>query len=152
MKSVKLLASILGLALAFAAGASAQDRATLLLRSGEKVSGQLVDLGGDGYTVVVNGVDRQVPPSDVSVIDFSGSDMTDGDWATFKDSPQIVLRTGESFEGSLYDITGGTPLHLTIQTRYGQRQLASNTVVRIVFSRPTVAVTTTAGRTPRTVQ
>ena len=40
--------------------AYAQENATLTLRSGEKVSGQLVDLGGVGYTVRVNGAERQI--------------------------------------------------------------------------------------------
>jgi hypothetical protein len=122
--------------------AYAQDRAILILRSGEKVSGLLVDLGGGGYTVQTAGAERLVPPNDVSVIDFSGSDMSEADWTTFKDTPQVVLRSGESFDGSLYDISGTTPLHLTIRTRDGQREIASSDVTRIVMSRPEVAVGT----------
>src|SRR5437899_1552243 len=91
--------------------ASAQDRATLTLRSGVKVTGQLVDLGGDGYTIVVNGNECQVSEKDVSVIDFSGSDTSDADWTTFKGTPQVILKNGETIDGSLYDISGTTPLH-----------------------------------------
>jgi small nuclear ribonucleoprotein (snRNP)-like protein len=122
--------------------AYAQDRATLTLRSGVKVTGQLIDLGGDGYTIVVNGNECQVSEKDVSVIDFSGSDMIEADWTRFKGTPQVVLKNGETIDGSLYDISGTTPLHLTITTRDGQRQLASSDVARILFSRPEVAVGT----------
>jgi hypothetical protein len=130
------------ISLLFTGVASAQDRATLILRSGEKVSGLLVDLGGGGYTVQTGAAERLVPPNDVSVIDFSGSDMSEADWSTFKGTPQIVLRSGESFDGSLYDISGTTPLHLTIRTSDGQREIASSDVARIVISRPEIAVGT----------
>ena len=122
--------------------AYAQDRATVTLRSGVKVSGQLLDLGGDGYTVLVNGSERQLLEKDVSVIDFSGSDMIEEDWTRFTGTPLIVLKSGETIDGSLYDISGTTPLHLTIATRDGQRELASGDVARILFSRPEVAVGT----------
>jgi hypothetical protein len=56
---------------------------TLTLRSGEKMSGQLVDLGGVGYTVRVNGASGRFPQNDVAVIDFTGATMTDADWAKF---------------------------------------------------------------------
>jgi hypothetical protein len=119
--------------------ATAQDRATITLRSGDKISGQLVDLGGLGYTVMVNGAERNILPEHVAAIDFTGT-MTDADWAAFKGSPQIVLRDGETIDGWLYDIAGTTPLHLTIRTRDGDRQLGSNEVARIVMSRPEKAL------------
>ena len=36
------------------------------------ISGQLVDLGGVGFTVRVDGQERQIPANDVAVIDFTG--------------------------------------------------------------------------------
>ena len=75
--------------------------------------------------------------------------MSEADWATFKGTPQVVLRSGESFDGALYDISGTTPLHLTIRTSDGQREIASSDVARILISRPEIAVGTSsrAGRT-----
>src|SRR3954469_2270366 len=84
--------------------AYAQDSATLTLRSGEKVSGQLVDLGGVGYTVKVNGSERQIPQNDVAVIDFTGGTMSEADWAKFTGPSVVVLRNGQTVSGSLYDI------------------------------------------------
>jgi hypothetical protein len=73
--------------------AYAQDRATLTLRSGEKVSGQLVDLGGVGYTIRVGGSERQIAQNDVAVIDFTGATMTDADWAKFTGTSQSCCAT-----------------------------------------------------------
>src|SRR5713101_8761109 len=129
-------------ALLVAGDAYAQDRAALTLRCGARVSGQLVDLGGAGYTVQVNGIERQIPQNDVSVIDFTGGTMSDADWAKFSDKSQVVLRDGQTFDGSLYDISGTTPLRLTIQTSTGEREMASSAVARIVMSRPDMAVAT----------
>ena len=125
----------------FTGAAYAQDSATLTLRSGEKVSGQLVDLGGVGYTVRVNGTERNIPQNDVSVIDFTGS-LTDADWTSFTGTSKVVLRNGQAFDGSLYDIGGLSPLRLTIRTANGEREVASNEVARILIARPENAVAT----------
>ena len=85
--------------------AQAQENATLTLRSGDKVSGQLEDLGGVGFTMRVNGAERQIPTNDVAVIDFTGNNMTDADWAKVTDGTQtVILRNGDTVTGSLYDI------------------------------------------------
>src|SRR3954469_18520105 len=63
-------------ALAITGVAQAQENATLTLRSGERISGQLVDMGGSGFAVRVNGQDRNIGTNDVAVIDFSGSAAT----------------------------------------------------------------------------
>jgi hypothetical protein len=127
--------------------AYAQDSATLTLRSGEKVSGALVDLGGVGYTIRVNGAERQIPQNDVAVIDFTGAAMSDADWAKFTGSSVVVLRNGQTVNGSLYDIGGTSPLKLTVRTTDGDREIASTEVARIIISKPDNVVGTT-GVTP----
>jgi hypothetical protein len=127
--------------------AYAQDSATLTLRSGEKVSGQLVDLGGVGYTIRVSGSERQIPQNDVAVIDFTGANMTDADWAKFSGPSVVVLRNGQTVNASLYDIGGTSPLKLTIRTADGDREISSTEVARIIFAKPENAVGTT-GSTP----
>ena len=114
----------------------------MTLRNGEKVNGQLIDLGGVGYTVRVNGNERQIPQNDVAVIDFTGG-LTDADWTNFTGTSKIILRNGQTFDGSLYDIGGASPLRLTIRTSNGEREVSSNEVARIVISRPDNAVGTT---------
>jgi hypothetical protein len=127
--------------------AYAQNSATLTLRSGEKINGDLVDLGGVGYTMRVNGNERQIPQNDVAVIDFTGGTMTDADWAKFTGGTQIVLRNGQTIDGQLIDIGGASPLRLSIRTGNSERDLSSNDVARIVIARPNnvTAATGTTG-------
>jgi hypothetical protein len=127
--------------------AYAQESATLTMRSGEKVSGQLVDLGGVGYTIRVGGSERQIPQNDVAVIDFTGATMSDADWAAFSGPTIVVLRNGQTINGSLYDIGGASPLRLTIRTSDGDREMASTEVARIIMAKPMNAVAT-SGTTP----
>jgi len=130
----------------FVTGAAyAQESATLTLRNGDKVSGQLMDLGGVGYTVNVNGTERHIAQNDVAVIDFTGGTMSDADWAGFTGTSKVFLRSGQSFDGSLYDIGGSSPLRLTIRTSTGEREVASNEVARIVMARPDNVAVATSG-------
>jgi hypothetical protein len=125
--------------------AFAQTSATLTLRNGEKVNGDLVDLGGVGYTMRVNGNERQIPQNDVAVIDFTGGAMTDADWGKFTGTSQVVLRNGQTIDGSLYDIGGTNPLKLTVKTSSGDREISSGEVARIVVARPDNVATGTSG-------
>jgi hypothetical protein len=121
----------------------AQESATLTLRSGEKVSGQLQDLGGVGFTVLVNGSERRIPQNDVAVIDFAGSSMSDADWAKVPEGEQrVMLKSGETINGQLVDIGGSSPLKLTVRTSSGDREISSSEVNHIVLARPSNAVAT----------
>jgi len=136
-------------ALTFTGVAQAQENATLTLRSGDKVSGQLVDLGGVGFTVRVNGAERQIPTNDVAVIDFTGDSMTDADWAKLNDGSQVVvLRNGSTINGQLFDIGGTSPLKITFKTSSGDREFSSGEIGRIILARPTNAVAT-SGTNPQ---
>lgn len=124
-------------ALGFTGLAQAQENATLTMRSGERVSGQLVDMGGSGFAVRVNGQDRQIPTNDVAVIDFSGGTMTDADWSKVTEGQQLLqLRDGSTVNGQLYDIGGTTPLKITFKTSSGDREVSSSQIARIVLARP----------------
>ena len=139
-------------ALTFVVVAQAQQSATLTLRSGEQLNVQLVDLGGAGFTVRVNGNERNIPTNDVAVIDFTGSPMTAADWAKIGDGQQVVwLRNGDLVNGSLYDIGGASPLRLTVRTSNGDRDFSSNEVGRIILARPSNTVATSGSSlTPAT--
>ena len=142
-----VLSAVCAASLLVAGAAYAQTSATLTLRSGERVSGDLVDLGGVGYTIRVNGNERQIGQNDVAVIDFTGGNMSDADWAAFSGSSVIVLRNGQTINGSLYDIGGTNPLRLTLKTSSGDREIASSEVARIVMARPDNVATGTSGAT-----
>ena len=136
-----VLSAFCAAAMLFSGAAYAQDSATLTLRSGEKVSGQLVDLGGVGYTLRVNGNERHVAQNDVAVIDFTGG-ATDADWTNFTGTSKVVLRNGQTFDGSVYDIGGTSPLRMTFRTANGEREVGSNEIARILIARPESAVAT----------
>lgn len=131
---------------AMAAGLQAQESATIVLRSGEKVSGQLVDMGAAGFAVRVSGQDRQIGRNDVAVIDFGGGgDLSDADWAKVGSGEAVLLKNGQAVKGQLHDIGGTTPLRITLKTDSGERELTSNEVARIVLARPTTAPAATSG-------
>lgn len=131
-------------ACAYVGTAIAQENVTITLRSGERVSAQLVDHNASGFVVRVSGQERNYAVADVAVIDFTGGTMTDADWARFTAGQTMVwLRNGETLTAQLYDIGGTSPLRLTFKTDGGERELASNEVTRIVLARPTAAAATT---------
>lgn len=133
-------------ATAYVGVAQAQENATLTLRSGEKITAQLLDLGGVGFTIRVNGQERQIPTNDVAVIDFTGGNMTNDDWSKVTSGQHAIwLRSGEIISGNLYDIGGTTPLRLTLHTPSGERVVGSNEVARIVLARTDAAVAGTTG-------
>ena len=133
-----------------AASTSAQENTTLLMRSGERLSAQLRDMGGVGFNVVVNGEERQIPVSDVAAIEFAGAaDPAPADVARkAADGRHTVwLRNGDVIEGQLYDIDGVRPLHITVKTEDGEIRLSSSDVRRIVLA-PAAALVGTSGNVP----
>jgi hypothetical protein len=128
--------------------AAAQESATFTLRSGERLTGQLVDMGGSGFTIRVNGQDRTIPTGDLALIDFAGSSMSQADWERVNSGQHVIwLRNGQSFTGQLYDIGGTTPLRITFKTDGGERDLQSSEVSRIALGVPatTLPAATTGG-------
>ena len=127
----------------------AQENATLVLRSGERISGQLVDLNASGFHLKVNGQDRAVPQGDVAIVEFDARSMSNADWAKVNQGQHVVwLRNGETVTGELSDIGGTSPLRLTFKTNSGERELNSNEVTRIVLARTNDAPAATTGTTP----
>ena len=143
-------------ALAIAAMASvgvaqAQQNATIILKSGERLSAQLIDHGGVGFTVKVNNEERQIPTNDVAIIDFTGRNITTDDWNKVTGGTNLaILRSGEAVTGQFYDIAGTTPLRITMKTASGDRELSSNDVAVIVLARSDAAVAATTGSSPTT--
>src|ERR1700754_813709 len=102
-------------ALSVAGTASAQENATFTLRSGERLSGQLMDLSGVGYTVKVDGQERRISPNDLAVIDFTGGGTSQSDWDRLSSGQFAVLRDGQIVTGQLTDVGGSSPLRLSFE-------------------------------------
>ena len=126
--------------------ASAQESATLILRSGDRIGGELIDLGGVGFTIRVNGQERRVQPSDVAVIDFNGAPPSPEAQAKINAGAQFVmLRNGQTIDGHLYDIGGTSPLRITLDTSSGKRDISSNEIAQVYMaSTPQAAAAATA--------
>ena len=127
-------------AVAYVGVAQAQHNATLTLKSGERVSGQLIDYGGVGFTLRVNNEDRRIPLTDVAVLDFTNGTMTNEDWARVSAGQHIVwLKNGETVTGELADIGGSRSQNITFKTGTGERRLVASDISRIVFARTDAA-------------
>ncbi|HET9467828.1 MAG TPA: hypothetical protein VFO48_05430, partial [Vicinamibacterales bacterium] len=102
---VPILVGILALG---AAQAFAQS-ATVVMRNGDRVQAEVIDMGRN-FTLSVNGATRQVPIGDIVLIDFAG----DGRNVTWEEVSKVnaanggyvIMRNGEQFNASLQDFTG----------------------------------------------
>ena len=134
-KTTLLIGGLCLSCLTAAVPAIAQEPATLVLRSGDRISGELVDLGGVGFTIRVNGQDRQVDPNQVAAVEFTpGGPSADARSRLQSGRPVVVLRNGQLIEGSLHDIGGTHPLRVTLNTSGGQRDFTSNDVAQIFYA------------------
>jgi len=135
-------------ALSVASTASAQENATFTLRSGERLSGQLMDLGGVGFTVRINDQERRIPADDVAVIDFTGAGTSQSDWDRLSSGQFAVLKDGQIVTGQLTDVGGSSPLRLSFSVNGANRDIQSNAVARIVLARPNDAPATSIPSNP----
>src|SRR4029079_11896092 len=109
----------------------AQEVATLVLRDGQRPSGELIDLNGTQFTLRINGQDRQFATADVAAVEFvGGAAPEEARTLIAAGQPLSVLRSGQIIDGRLSDIGGTHPLRLTIDTPSGQRDYTSNDVAQ----------------------
>lgn len=145
MKRLFAVISAAGVAAMLSAPADAQVGARFVLRSGEQISGELVDMGGSGFTARVNGQTRAWPVGEVAVIDFTGSSsFPSNEVNQVNGNHVLVLRSGEIVAGTLFDVGGTSPLRLTFSVNGANRDYSSNDVTRIYFARPGSGSTTSA--------
>jgi hypothetical protein len=131
------------LAAGLAAPAMAAQNATLVLRSGERLGGELVDMGAGGIEFRVGGQSRKFPLSQVAVIDFvgGGSGFDSGELNQVGDGG-VVTTGGQAVKGTLYDVAGSYPLKITIDLPGGgTREYNSTDLKRIYVSRPSASST-----------
>lgn len=121
--------------------ATAQEAATLVLKSGDRVSGELIDLGGVGFTLRVSGQTRRIATNEVAVVEFTGGRARADVLARLKKGQQVlVLRSGQAVDGRLYDVGGTRPLRITVDTASGRRDFTSSEVAQIFLATPPGAV------------
>lgn len=133
--------------LPLAVPAIAQEPATLVLKSGERLSGQLVDYGAGGFTITVNGQRRTVNTNDVAVVEFAGEHALTSDQQQQLNSGQqlVVLANGQTVPGYMDYITGTAPLKITWDTPNGQQTYNSTDVAQIYFAAPPASTQSAVG-------
>lgn len=144
----RLLSAVAGtlMAVALAVPAEAAAGAHFVLRTGEHVSGDLVDFGASGFTVRVGGQSRTWSIGQVAAIDFTGGtsfptnevDQAGGEHL-------LVLTNGQILKGRLVDVGGSAPLRITFAQGGTNREFRSNEVARLYFAKPTAGVSTLPG-------
>ena len=107
MRKHFLIPVLVGILALSAAQAFAQS-ATVVLRSGERVQAEVMDLGR-ALNLRVNGAPRSVPVGDVVLLDFGGDgrnisteELTKANAA----GAYVIMRNGEEFNASLRDLMG----------------------------------------------
>ncbi len=111
----------------------AAPQATLILVSGERVRGELVDMGAQ-FTMLVGGAERRIAIPDVAVIDFVGGGNGIPATETSQIRPGqalIIMRGGRAWYGNLVDISGDNPLRMMFQNQDGNLEVSSNEIGRI---------------------
>jgi hypothetical protein len=144
----KFLRLMVCAALLLAAGtASAQGvSATVLLKSGEKVTGNLLDLDARGLVMSVSGQQRNIPVNDAAVIDFSGnaSSLPSSEVQKVAAGQNLVIfKDGRQVQGKLDDLGGNGPLNVYFtESGRSQQSLSSANIDRIYLAQPSGAVAT----------
>jgi hypothetical protein len=129
-RAVLSLLLLAGLAIPIAAqvpGAAA----TIVMRSGDRISADVIDIAGPGLLIRQNGQERSIPPAEVAQIDFAGDGRSS---AGLGGQPRVLLRNGQTVDGRLTDIGGNQPKILYVDTPSGQRQFNSDEVALVVLN------------------
>ena len=127
---------VLGILMAVTVSLAQAAPVTLILRSGDRVRGELIDLKTGGFVVRVGGAEQQIAQGDVAAIAFTNAQIPPAETAKIQDGRAlVVLLSGQTFYGSLADVGGTSPLRLSFRTPDGDRELSSDQVARVYFSR-----------------
>jgi hypothetical protein len=127
--------------------AAAQAPATFLLKSGERIQGDLIDLNASGYVITVNGQERRIAPDDLAVIDFTGGGQDFPASETQKLIPGqnlLVMRDGQLHAGKMNDVGGTQPKLIYFAYPDGPQTVTSDRVARIYLTAPPAPVTGTS--------
>jgi hypothetical protein len=131
-------ACLVAFALLSAATASAQAPATFLLRSGERVRGDLIDTDAKGMLVTVNGQSQTWNVNDVVVIDFTGDarNFPRNEVDLIGSGSLLVLTNGQKIQGQFKDVGGNRPKIIYFTTGGQDRNFLSNNISRLYLAVP----------------
>jgi len=131
-------ACVVALALLGAATAFAQAPATFLLRSGERVRGDLIDTDAKGMLVTVNGRSQTWNVNDVAVIDFTGdaTNFPRREVDLIGSGSLLVLTNGQTIQGRFKDVGGNRPKIIYFTTGGEDRNFLSNNISRLYLAVP----------------
>jgi len=108
MRKQFLIPALVGILALGAAQAFAQS-ATVVMRNGDRVRAEVIDMGRN-FTLNVDGQTRQVPIGDIVLLDFAGDGRNVAPDEVSKvnaaNGGYVVMRNGEQFNASLQDFTG----------------------------------------------
>ncbi|MGE3955451.1 MAG: hypothetical protein AB7H96_01935 [Vicinamibacterales bacterium] len=136
MRKLGIVATLVASGLMGGMLVQAQEPSTIVMKSGERISAELIDMNASGFAVRVNGQDRTIPTGDVAAVEFAvGPIPADAQNRINSGQSVVVMRNGQVLEGRLSDVGGTRPLRLTIDTPSGQRDLTSNDVAQVHLSR-----------------
>ena len=129
------------------------QNATVVMRSGDRVQAELLDMGAN-FTFRINGREQQVSINDVVLIDFAGNGRNISPDEISKANNAsgngfVVLRNGDTFTGRLEDLHA-IPSRGVFSSSSGQRDIALSQISRIylgsVNSIPDIAASNPFGR------
>jgi PA-IL-like protein len=110
--------------------------ATIVMRSGDRINAEVIDIAAPGLLIRENGQERNINFGDVAIIDFAGGGGVLRAGVAAGAAPHLVLRNGQVVDGRMFDIGGRMPKILYVNTSSGQREFNSNEVAQVVLAVP----------------
>lgn len=110
--------------------------ATIVMRSGDRLHAEVIDIAAPGLLIRENGNERNINFGDVAIIEFAGGVNPSRPVSAIGSGQYLVLRNGDVVDGRLFDIGGRIPKILYVQTSSGVRQFNSNEVAVVHLATP----------------
>jgi hypothetical protein len=131
-------AAVATVALLAASSAFAQAPATFLMKSGDRVRGDLIDVDAKGMLVTVNGKSQTWNVGDVAVIDFTGdaTSFPRDEVSQIGGDHLLVLTNGQKIQGHFKDVGGNRPKIIYFSVAGQDRNFLSNTISRLYLATP----------------
>jgi hypothetical protein len=126
----------------------AQENATVVLRSGARASGPLVDHDARGFTILENGRERSFPTLEVAAVEFTGSPGLSDELRTKLNEGQhvLLLRNGQAVVGTLIDVIQQGRV-ISFMTPSGRRTYNAGDVAALYVSSSNGSSGTSGGAT-----